>query len=215
MTRLAALVLALGLVGAGCSGDADTTGPSTGPSTGPTAGPTAGSPAPPDQALPEGVSLTEPGTRLGHGQPATVSWRPGADAVAVVDLQVDRVRQAPRRAFAGWQQDEAMSRSRPYFVEVLVENRGESDLGGLPLPLFLLDDHGTYGTPWTFEGDFEACPSGPLPRRFAPGEEAQLCLVYLAADHGTIEAMAFAPDAGAEPITWRGEVTGPGQPGRR
>ena len=214
MTRLAALVLALGLVGAGCSGDAETTG-QTAQTTGETPGQITGSPPSPDQALPEDVSLTEPGTRLVHGQSATVSWRPEADKVAVVDLQVDRVQEAPRRAFAGWQQDEAMNRSRPYFVDVLVENRGEGELGGLPLPLFLLDDRGTYATPWTFAGDFEACPSGPLPRRFAPGEEAELCLVYLAADHGTIEAMAFAPDAAAEPLTWRGEVTRPPKPRRR
>lgn len=210
MTPLAALVLALGLAGAGCSGGtATTTDAPPGTRPGPTSGPSTGSAASAERPLPEAVSLTEPGARLAHGQSATVSWSPGTDLVAVVDLRVDRVREVPRRAFAGWQQDEAMSRSRPYFVDVVVENRGESDLGGVPLPLFLLDDRGTFGTPWAFDGRFEACPSGPLPRRFAPGDEAQLCLVYLAADHGSIEAMVFAPDAGAEPITWTGEVSVP------
>lgn len=208
MTRLpglgAALVLALALGAAGCSDDAEPVAtPDAGATDVPNAAPAS------ELAVPEGVTVTEPGSVLRHGDRATVAWQPSDDTVAVLDLEVSSVRETTRRAFRGWLQDDRMKASRPYFVDVVAKNRGEVDLGGTAVPLFLLDDAGTYGTPWTFGGDFTRCQSGPLPEPFAPGDKARMCLVYLAPDHGRIDAMAFTGEAGADPITWTGKVARP------
>jgi hypothetical protein len=105
--------------------------------------------------------------------------------------------------------DDAMSDARPYFVRVTLRNAGDADLGGQAVPLYLRDDTGALGAPWTLGGDFTACQSGPLPTTFAPGDEADMCLVYLVPDGARIKDMVFEPTEGYDPITWTGDVAKP------
>jgi hypothetical protein len=102
-----------------------------------------------------------------------------------------------------------MAAARPYFVTVSLTNTGESDLAGQVVPLYLRDDRGTLGAPWTLGGDFTACQSGPLPERFEPGDEAEMCLVYLVPDGGRVRDLVFQPTEGYDPISWTGEVREP------
>lgn len=166
-------------------------------------------------AVPDGVTPTEPGTRLSYGDEATVAWPLPGGGVGVLDLRVDAVREVPRQQFNGWLGGEALEQSRPYFADVRVTNSGETDLGARDVPLYLLDDNGTLGPPWTFDGTFEPCPSGPLPRTFAPGDRARTCLVFLAPQRARIDAMAFTRAADFEPVIWTGEVATPGDRTRR
>jgi hypothetical protein len=75
------------------------------------------------------------------------------------------------------------------------------------VPLYLRDETGALGAPWTLGGDFTACQSGPFPYPFEAGAEAEMCLVYLAPDGERIRDMVFEPTEGYDPITWTGEVT--------
>lgn len=157
---------------------------------------------------------TEPGTDLAFGKPATVVWQPGTSTTRTIEVSVDAVAEQSPSVFDGWVRDEAMAAARPYFVTVSVTNTGEDDLGGLDVPLYLRDDTGALGAPWTLGGDFTACQSGPFPYPFEPGAEAEMCLVYLAPDGARIRDMVFEPTEGFDPITWTGDVTKPGKAGK-
>lgn len=151
------------------------------------------------------VATTEPGAVLDLGDDATVVWRPSADLEGVLDLRVDTVREASMADFEGLVASGAVAGARPYYIGVTVDNVGDTDLGGLDVPLYLLDTSDTLGPPWGFEEPFGPCRSGPLPQAFAPGDSARRCLVYFARAGATYDAMAFQPVPDVEAITWTGE----------
>ena len=161
------------------------------------------------------AASTEPGTDLEFGEPATVVWQPATSTTRTIEVSVDAVSEQSQSVFDGWVRDEAMAAARPYFVTVSVTNAGEDDLGGLDVPLYLRDDTGALGAPWTVGGDFTACQSGPFPYPFGPGAQAEMCLVYLAPDGARIKDMVFEPTEGFDPITWTGDVTRPAKLGTK
>ncbi len=165
--------------------------------------------APTASATAAAASGTAPGTELEHGEAAVLTWQPTRDLAGELELSVERVAEQRRSVFDGWVRDEAMAAARPYFVTVSLANVGDSDLGGQDVPLYLRDDNGALGAPWTLGGDFTACQSGPLPSSFEPGAEAEMCLVYLVPDGARIQDMVFEPTEGYDPITWTGEVEKP------
>ena len=172
------------------------------------------SPAPAPTAAVDPAVGTDPGTGLGFGEEATVVWQPESDVAGVLDVSVDAVAEQDESVFDGWV-SEVMPDARPYFVTVSLVNAGESDLGGQEVPLYLRDDTGALGAPWTLGGDFAQCQSGPLPTPFAAGAEADMCLVYLVPDGARIRDLVFEPTEGYDPITWTGEVTRPEKSGGR
>ena len=163
-------------------------------------------PDPPATSAAVEATGTEPGTRLAFGEPATLVWQPTADLTGELELSVESVVEPRASVFEGWLRDDAVAASRAYFVRVRLANTGESDLGGQAVPLYLRDDGGTLGAPWTLGGDFTACQSGPLPTPFAAGAEEEMCLVYLVPDRGRIRDLVFEPTEGYDPIVWTGEV---------
>ncbi|PVG83471.1 hypothetical protein DDE18_09325 [Nocardioides gansuensis] len=209
MQRASLLASALVLTLAACGGgeepaESDASGTPSATATEPAAADEAGYPV-----GTEGLELTEPGTTLDLGERATVAWQVGGGEVGVAELRVDRVREVTLEELEGWVADGSMKESRPYFVDVTVENAGETDLGGQEVPVLLMDSNGVLGPPWSFGGQFRPCNSGPLPGSFEPGEKKALCLVYLAPQGASIDAMAFAPVDGFEPIRWTGDVQTP------
>ena len=174
------------------------------------------SPAPAPTAAVDPAVGTDPGTDLGFGEEATVVWQPESDVAGVLDVSVDAVAEQDESVFDGWV-SEVMPDARPYFVTVSLANSGESDLGGQEVPLYLRDDTGALGAPWTVGGDFAECQSGPLPTPFAAGARTDMCLVYLVPDGARIQDLVFEPTEGYDPITWSGEVEKPERekPGKR
>lgn len=156
---------------------------------------------------------TEPGTQMDFGEPATLVWQPTADLTGELELSVESVVEPRESVFDGWLRDDTMAASRAYFVRVRLANTGESDLGGQVVPLYLRDEGGTLGAPWTLGGDFTACQSGPLPVPFAAGVEEEMCLVYLVPERGRIRDLVFEPTEGYDPIVWTGEVEEQGRRG--
>ncbi|KRF00018.1 hypothetical protein ASG88_11475 [Nocardioides sp. Soil777] len=183
-----------------CSSDDGTPGdrtPDAGAST-PAGEPTADSAA-------ADVATTEPGTVLALGDAATVVWRSSADLEGVLELRVDAVREAATADFDGLVASGTVAGAQPYYVDVTVANVGDTDLGGLDVPLYLLDTSDTLGPPWGFEEPFASCRSRPLPRAFTPGDSRSKCLVFFARAGSTYDAMAFQPTPDVEAITWTGE----------
>ena len=60
---------------------------------------------------------TEPGTRLEHGEAATVVWQPTRDVDGELELSVDEVTEQRPSVFDGWTRDGAIATARPYFVD--------------------------------------------------------------------------------------------------
>lgn len=154
-------------------------------------------------------TATEPGSDLAFGAAATLVWQPAAGLSGTLDLSVDAVVEQRQSVFDGWVRDDVMAASRPYFVTVSLTNAGDADLGGADVPLYLRDDSGALGAPWTLGGDFTACQSGPLPTPFEPGDQAEMCLVYLVPHGARIDDMVFEPTEGYDPISWTGDVATP------
>ena len=159
--------------------------------------------------VPDGLTATEAGTALEFGDPATLVWQPAADLTGVLDVTVESVQEQRKSVLEGWLRDDSMRQSRPYFVSVSLTNVGEAGLAGQVVPLYLRDERGTLGAPWTLGGDFTACQSGPLPAPFDAGATGEMCLLYLAPDGARIEDMVFQPTEDYDPITWTGDVEAP------
>lgn len=155
------------------------------------------------------ATTTAPGTDLELGDPAVLAWQPTSSLTGVLELTVETVAEQRQSVFEGWVRDDVMAAARPYFVTVSLANVGDHDLAGQVVPLYLRDDNGALGAPWTLAGDFTACQSGPLPTPFEPGAETKMCLVYLVPDGARIQDMVFEPTEGYDPITWTGEVETP------
>ncbi len=211
MIRVPALVAAIvagGLALAGCSGS-DGGSPddaSTAPSTGSSTGQSPASTGTPYLPVPEGVELTEPGSQLEVGDHAVVAYHPRQDQVGVLDIQVVALEKTSIKDFSAWQLSDAQKASNPYYVRARVENVGDTDLGGRPVPLYVVNDANVLLEPTPFASSFQPCPSTPFPEKFAPGDVTRTCLVYLAPEHGDLVAVSFRPEETFNPITWSGEV---------
>ena len=91
-------------------------------------------------------------------------------------------------------------------MRATIENVGDTDLGGRPVPLYVVNEDNLLLEPTPFASSFKPCPSTPFPEKFGPGDTADVCLVYLAPDKGDLVAVSFRPDETFNPITWTGEV---------
>ena len=218
-TRLARLVVAAGLplaltVGlAGCgSGDGDDRAEGSG-----SPSPSATGSAPPYLEVPEGVTLTEPGTGLELGEEGVIAFQRRQDENGVLAVTVDRIeRTSFQESFKGWNVDDTTAARTPYFVRVTVTNAGETDLGGVRLNNVLWADDGTTleAPNYYTRQQQPACHGGPLPEPFATGASAELCQVYFIAPDRALERVAFPPFGGLDPVTWSGEVSKVTKPGR-
>ena len=210
--RLAVLGLASALVLAGCSNDPDEVGAEQATLTPTTPAPSVTATTDTTQSeLPDGVTLTDEGSELDLGETATVAWEPRAGVVGALDITIDRIEQATLKDFSGWTLDKATRQSTPYFVRGKVENTGDIDLGGLPVPVYIVDGTNTLIQASSFASRFKPCPSGPLPAKFPPGKERNVCLVYLAPNQGQLEAVSFRPTQEFDPITWTGKIVQKGK----
>ncbi|MCW2765025.1 MAG: hypothetical protein JWO11_984 [Nocardioides sp.] len=190
---------------AGCSSSGDSKGNPT-PSTSTSGGQSAtGSSTPP---APPGVELTPQGTQLALGDDAVVAWQPTKNTpVGVLDIKVTRLERTTfKQSFVGWKLNDATKKSTPYFVYVTVGNVGETQLGGRPVPLYIVDGTNTLIEPSSFASKFGPCPSTPFPKQFGPGDNTLACLVFLAPDKGKLTAVSFRPTEEFTPIVWTGEI---------
>lgn len=196
----AVAVLVLSSCGANDNGgddDADNTDPTGGVS---------------ETSTPDEVELTEPGTELALGETATIQWNPSQQLEAYASVTVTRLDQVSIKEFKAFKLDEAEEKSTPYYVSVTVENLGDTDLEGVRVPLYLNDGSEVLTPQVNIPTAFEPCPSQPLPKKFTSGKSAELCLVYLAGEGKSLQAMSLRSGDMPAAINWVGEITKPEKP---
>jgi hypothetical protein len=155
----------------------------------------------------DGVELTAQGSELEVGDSAVVAFEPRQDEVAVLDITVTRLEKTSfEESFSGWQLDAATRKSNPYFVHATVRNVGGTDLGGRPVPLYIVDGRNTLIEASGFASTFKPCPSKALPKKFENGDRAKVCLVYLSPRNGDLTAVSFRPTEDFDPIVWTGKL---------
>jgi hypothetical protein len=200
LTTVTALALA------GCSADSAGKTEEKSPSASSSASPSPSSTV----AVPDGVDLTEQGTEVSFGEPATVIFEPTQDKGSVLQMTVKGVRKGTLADFKGFILDDAYKKNADYFyVTVQVKNVGEGDVGGVPVPLWGVNSANTLLPAVNFTTSFAKCPSKPLPASFPTDATLDTCLVYLSPDHGSLESVSYRPSQEFNPITWTGDITTP------
>ena len=163
--------------------------------------------------MPAGVELTTQGSVLEVGDSATVAYEVRQGVVGVLDIKVTRLEKTTiRKSFVGWDLKPEQKKSNPYFVRATVTNRGETDLGGRPVPLYIVDGTNTLVEATTFASAFTPCEPGSFPKKFRPGKKVKVCMVYLSPKKGDLTAVSFRPTQEYDPITWTGELQEPKPP---
>ncbi len=167
----------------------------------------------PSLPVPEGVELSPEGGRLEVGDTATVAYELRQGVVGVLDIKVSRLEQTSfKKSFVGWDLDQGQKNSNPYFVRVTLVNRGETDLGGKKIPLYIVDGTNTLVEATPFASAFTPCEPGVFPKKFKPGRKLKACLVFLSPKKGELTAVSFRPTQAYDPITWTGTLQKPKPP---
>ena len=188
---LAAAALALG----GCSVDDEPAEQS----------PSTRSPTPdaPEVEVPEGVELTDAGTELRIGDPASVIFAAGANRVSTIKVAVTRVvKGSMERDFTNFGLTAQQRKQEPYYVTVKVTNTGPGALGGSTPPVRALDSTDTYFPPTSLVGDLPVCQGGPLPTPFDVGDSVTTCLLFIAKPDTTVTEIQLRPYARFDPVSW-------------
>lgn len=207
---LLALSLALSLVLSGCTGD---DGGSSQQSSESDSSPSPSASETPYLEVPAGVELTAQGSELEVGERATVAYEPRQNAVGALEIRVTGLERATFRLFEGFEITKDTLTTSPYFVRARVTNVGATNLGGRPVPLYIVDQDNRLIESSVFAGTFRPCSGSVFPDRFGRGDTMKACLVYLAPDKGDLTAVSFRPDQKFDPITWEGKVAPVGKAG--
>lgn len=202
---LAVVTTAAALALSGCSSD------SGGAAKASSASSSAASPSPSSTVdVPDGAELTDQGSKLSFGAPATVIFESTQDKGTVLQLTVKSVQKGSLADFKGFILDDAYKQNADYFyAKVQVKNVGEGDVGGVGVPLWGVNAANTLLPAVNFTTSFPKCPSQALPAKFGPGATLDTCLVYLSPDKGALEAVSYRPSQEFDPITWTGDITTP------
>lgn len=169
----------------------------------------------PTPTSPTGTTLTEPGTELAFGQPATVRWTPTQELEGYLTLTVDNALQGSVADLKGFNLDtDYKKNANYYFVNVTVANAGDTDLSERDVPLNGVNDKDTLLPPVVFNSAFQKCPTAKMPKGFVQGQSFKTCLVFLSPDQGPLTAVAFSTSP-TESITWTGTVETPAPPKKK
>jgi hypothetical protein len=196
-----ALVVSGALALAGCSsGDGNAAPPSP-----------SGSPSPSSTvSVPASTHLTDQGSKLAFGDSATVVFEPTKQRGTVLKLTVKQARKGSLADFKGFILDDAYKKKASYYyVDVSVQNVGDGDVGGVPIPLWGVNGDNTLLPAVNFTTSFPPCASKRLPAKFGPGQAISTCLVYLSPDKGSLDAVSYRPTQEFNPIRWTGTVAPP------
>jgi hypothetical protein len=199
--RPAAVALSAALLLASCGGDGEEAVEEPTVTTSPSPSSTV--------SVPATAELTEVGADLSFGDTATVIYEPDQKSGTVLELTAEKAVQGSIDDFSGFILDDYTKSATPYYVDVAVKNVGEGDVGGAAVPLWGVDAQNTLLPPASFTTTFRKCPSERLPKEFGPDASFSTCLVFLAPDKGTMDAVSFRPNQEFDPIVWTGEIATP------
>ncbi|MFD1827313.1 MULTISPECIES: hypothetical protein [Mumia] len=152
--------------------------------------------------VPEGVTLTEAGTEVAVGKPATVGY-PVGEAASALTVTVASVKPGKASDLSGYVLDPASAASTPYYVSLDLRNDGPDPLGGAAVPVYGFDSTKTFFPPTTFAGEpFTRCPGGALPKTFDAGATAKACFVLLVPQGATLSSVQLRTDDLSKPVSW-------------
>ena len=152
--------------------------------------------------VPDGVTISKPGTTRKPGETATVVYQVDEQAASAITVTIANVRRGVIEDFRFFSLTPDQLMSSPFYVDLTVVNEGPAGLGGVALPVFARDDADMLLPPTPIVGSFAPCPSGQLPESFLPGETATLCLVYLVPAGQALVSVDLQPDGDDSTITW-------------
>ncbi|GAA3673249.1 hypothetical protein GCM10022237_36110 [Nocardioides ginsengisoli] len=170
--------------------------------------------------VPDGVTLTEPGTQLALGEQGVVAYQADQNGLPlVVRLSVERIeRTSFQQSFGGWNIDATTAARTPYFVRVKATNLGIRGVGRHQLATALWGNDGsTLEAPNFYtKAQLPSCDGDALPDTLAQGQSAEVCQVYFMAPDHALESVLFQPPGGLKPVAWAGPVSkvSPGKPGK-
>ncbi len=179
------------LIATGCSGD-------DGSSAAPTSSPTSTGPS---ITVPQGVTLTDPGSTLRIGDAASAIYADD-QRVSVLTVTVSRVVKGSIKDFRSFVLSAAQRRSMPYYVSATVTNDGPRQLGQIEVPLYGFDSTDTAFPATSLVGALDRCSDAPLPTGFAPDQTVKTCLIYLVPPEATLQAVQLRTNDSADPISW-------------
>lgn len=156
----------------------------------------------PTVEVPDGVTLTDPGSTLEVGDEGTVVLDLGGGARSVATVRVTDVEEGDIDDFRFFSLDEQAESSTPYYVDVRVTNQGPSGLGGVTLPLLARTDAPAAHPVSELVGDFESCPDPTVPENFLAGSSADLCLIYLVPEGEDLVTIDLQPGEPADALRW-------------
>ena len=197
---IAALSLAVVLVLTGCAGGDDDGGAEADESASPLPTPST------TLEVPEGTTLTAPGTSLDFGQAATVAYEV-KDEGTLLDLTVNSAREGSLDDFSGFDlQDKYQRQANYYYVRVTVKNSGEKAFGGVDVPLWGISGNNTLLPPVKFTSAFATCPTEPLPKAFKPGDKFTPASSSSRPTTASSAGVSYRPTEEFVPIEWHGKV---------
>ncbi|MFT4298043.1 MAG: hypothetical protein QM597_00150 [Aeromicrobium sp.] len=152
--------------------------------------------------VPDGVTITKPGTKRVAGESASVVYQVDEKATSAITVTITNVRKGMIEDFRFFSLSPEQQASSPFYVDLAVVNEGPAGLGGVALPVFAHDDSNTLLPPTPIVGSFAPCPTGELPESFLPGQSATLCMVYLVPAGHALVSVDLEPDGSDSTITW-------------
>ncbi|WP_110205209.1 hypothetical protein [Nocardioides daejeonensis] len=207
-TRIGALVLASTLVLSACSLGSDKDDKKKDKET---------SGEPTAQGTPDvgDNGMTAWGADLEFGETARVPWAPKQKLKGAVEITVTRVEQVPMKAFEVFKLTDDQKKGSGYYVRATAVNVGNADLGGFALPLWLDDGSDVIYPPVNIPSAFKPCSDRVLPEKFAPGDKAKVCMVFLSGPGQQLRSIALQPAEGIDQIDWTGSLSQPTKPGAK
>lgn len=153
--------------------------------------------------MPDGVTLTLPGSTVDVGKPATVVFEVGNSAASAITVTVAAVRKGTIKDFRFFSLDAASKESTPFYVDVTVQNEGPAGLGGVSIPVLAHTASNTVYPPNELVGTFAPCPTSALPKSFLPGTGAKFCMVFLLPKGETLRTIDLQTGSEADAVHWR------------
>jgi hypothetical protein len=224
----AGLALGLAACGGGSSPSATPSSAAAPPASSTPAAP-ASTPAAPASSSSSGDpaasgGLTPVGTKLGFGQPATVTWVPpsadtGTGAKHGIKLQVTvlSIQKGTQADFANVQLNAKEKKETPYYVNLrlkaLTGAKPPTKTDDPGFAFNAIDDRGQEQGSITFFGTFQRCDENSVPKDFVNGKTYTTCFAYLIPGGGSIQQVAWpdgpVPADGVspyfeKPVVWSG-----------